>query len=298
MKTTFQGTGVALITPFAADGSVDFSALARLIDHCADNGIDFLVSLGTTGETAVLSPQEQAEVLAFTVATNNNRLPIVMGLGGNNTAALVSQLKTQDFTGISAILSVSPYYNKPTQEGIFQHYMALADASPLPIILYNVPSRTGSNISAKTTLRLAKASPKFVAIKEASGDLRQAMEIIQHAPAGFALLSGDDNITLPLISCGAVGVISVIAQGCPCLFSDMVNAANAGDFATARTLHYQLVELTDLIFAQGNPAGIKAVLEILGVISGHLRLPLLPVDADLRAKIAAKMQVLLALGSL
>lgn len=294
MKTTFQGTGVALITPFAADGSVDFAALARLIAHCADNGIDFLVSLGTTGETAVLSPEEQAEVLAFTIKTNAGRLPIVMGLGGNNTAALVAQLKTQDFTGISAILSVSPYYNKPTQEGIFQHYMALADASPLPIILYNVPSRTGSNISAKTTLRLAKASPKFVAIKEASGDLRQAMEIIQHAPAGFVLLSGDDNITLPLISCGAVGVISVIAQGYPRIFSDMVNAANAGDFGTARGLHYQLVELTDLIFAQGNPAGIKAVLEILGLTGGHLRMPLQPVDADLRAQIAAKMAALLA----
>lgn len=294
MKTTFQGTGVALITPFAADGSVDFAALARLIAHCADNGIDFLVSLGTTGETAVLSPEEQAEVLAFTIKTNAGRLPIVMGLGGNNTAALVAQLKTQDFTGVSAILSVSPYYNKPTQEGIFQHYMALAEVSPLPIILYNVPSRTGSNMSAKTTLRLAKASPKFVAIKEASGDLRQAMEIIQHAPAGFTLLSGDDNVTLPLISCGAVGVISVIAQGYPRIFSDMVNAANAGDFGTARGLHYKLVELTDLIFAQGNPAGIKAVLEILGVTAGHLRMPLQPVDAELRAKIAAKMEALLA----
>jgi 4-hydroxy-tetrahydrodipicolinate synthase len=289
MRTLFKGTGVALVTPFLADGQVDYASLEQLIEHCISGGIDFLVSLGTTGETATLSEKEQSEVLDFTIQTNRYRLPIVVGMGGNDTKKLVQQVKNQNFDGIDAILSVSPYYNKPTQEGIFQHYMAIAEAAPRPIILYNVPARTGSNISAKTTLRLAASSDKFVAIKEASGDIRQAMEIIQHAPEGFSLLSGDDNMTLPLMAMGATGVISVIGQGMPRVFSDMVNAANQGDFVKARALHYKLVELTDLIFAQGNPAGIKTILHLLGICNDYLRLPLVQVDSDLRQKISQKM---------
>jgi 4-hydroxy-tetrahydrodipicolinate synthase len=289
MRTLFKGTGVALVTPFLADGQVDYASLEQLIEHCISGGIDFLVSLGTTGETATLSEKEQSEVLDFTIQTNRYRLPIVVGMGGNDTKKLVQQVKNQNFDGIDAILSVSPYYNKPTQEGIFQHYMAIAEAAPRPIILYNVPARTGSNISAKTTLRLAAGSDKFVAIKEASGDIRQAMEIIQHAPEGFSLLSGDDNMTLPLMAMGATGVISVIGQGMPRVFSDMVNAANQGDFVKARALHYKLVELTDLIFAQGNPAGIKTILHLLGICNDYLRLPLVQVDSDLRQKISQKM---------
>jgi len=289
MRTLFKGTGVALVTPFLADGQVDYASLEQLIEHCISGGIDFLVSLGTTGETATLSEKEQSEVLDFTIQTNRYRLPIVVGMGGNDTKKLVQQVKNQNFDGIDAILSVSPYYNKPTQEGIFQHYMAIAEAAPRPIILYNVPARTGANISAKTTLRLAASSDKFVAIKEASGDIRQAMEIIQHAPEGFSLLSGDDNMTLPLMAMGATGVISVIGQGMPRVFSDMVNAANQGDFVKARALHYKLVELTDLIFAQGNPAGIKTILHLLGICNDYLRLPLVQVDSDLRQKISQKM---------
>jgi 4-hydroxy-tetrahydrodipicolinate synthase len=289
MRTLFKGTGVALVTPFLADGQVDYASLEQLIEHCIGGGIDFLVSLGTTGETATLSEKEQSEVLDFTIQTNRYRLPIVVGMGGNDTKKLVQQVKNQNFDGIDAILSVSPYYNKPTQEGIFQHYMAIAEVAPRPIILYNVPARTGSNISAKTTLRLAASNDKFVAIKEASGDIRQAMEIIQHAPEGFSLLSGDDNMTLPLMAMGATGVISVIGQGMPRVFSDMVNAANQGDFVKARALHYKLVELTDLIFAQGNPAGIKTILHLLGICNDYLRLPLVQVDSDLRQKISQKM---------
>jgi 4-hydroxy-tetrahydrodipicolinate synthase len=289
MRTLFKGTGVALITPFLADGKVDYASLEQLIEHCISGGIDFLVSLGTTGETATLSEKEQSEVLDFTIQTNRYRLPIVVGIGGNDTKKLVTQVQNQNFDGIDAILSVSPYYNKPTQEGIFQHYMAIAEVAPRPIIIYNVPARTGSNIAAQTTLRLAASSEKFVAIKEASGDIRQAMEIIQHAPEGFSLLSGDDNMTLPLMACGATGVISVIGQGLPRVFSDMVNAANQGDFGKARTLHYKLAELTDLIFAQGNPAGIKTILNTLGICNDYLRLPLVQVDSDLRQKISQKM---------
>lgn len=285
MQVNFQGTGVALVTPFLPTGEVDYPALARLVEHCVDGGIDFLVALGTTGETATLSHDEQQAVLQHIVHANNKRLPIVVGIGGNDTRKICEQIDAQDFRGISGILSVSPYYNKPTQEGIYRHYMAISEVAPLPVILYNVPARTGSNVQAATVLRLARESSKFVAMKEASGDIRQCMEIIRQAPEGFALLSGDDNMTLPLIACGAQGVISVIGQAVPSVFTSMVRAALANDMEQARRDHYALVELTDLIFAQGNPAGIKTALDVLGITGDTLRLPLVQVDAALREKI-------------
>ena len=289
MQNIFQGTGVALITPFTTTGSVDFKALAALVNHCIDGGIDFLVALGTTGETATLSDEEQKAVLNCILEANAGRLPVILGMGGNNTEKLVEQIKKQDFTGISGILSVSPYYNKPTQEGIYQHYMALEKASPLPIIIYNVPGRTGSNISAQTTLRLAKASAKFVAVKEASGNIHQVMQILKDAPENFLVLSGDDNLTLPMMSCGAKGVISVIAQAYPKIYSDMVNAANSGDFKKAANLHFALFDITDQIFEQGNPAGIKKVLQLMNIVEDKLRLPLVSVDENLAEKLKNQM---------
>ncbi len=286
MQANFQGTGVALITPFLPTGEVDFPALTRLVEHCVAGGIDFLVALGTTGETATLSFAEQQAVLQHIIHANHQRLPLVVGIGGNDTRKICEQIESQNFLGIDGILSVSPYYNKPTQEGIYRHYMAIAEVAPRPVILYNVPARTGSNVSASTVLRLARDSSRFVAMKEASGDIRQCMEIIRHAPEGFHLLSGDDNMTLPLIACGAKGVISVIAQGIPSIFTSMVRAALANDMEQARADHYALVELTDLIFAQGNPAGIKTVLNLLGITGDTLRLPLVQVEAALREKIA------------
>lgn len=289
MQNIFKGTGVALVTPFAADGNVDFKALSALVEHCIKGGIDFLVALGTTGETATLTDKEQADVLKAILAANAGRLPVVLGMGGNNTYKLIEQIKAQDFTGIAAILSVSPYYNKPTQEGIYQHYMAIAEVAPLPIIIYNVPGRTGSNITAETTLRLAKASKKFVAVKEASGNIHQVMQILKDAPEGFNVLSGDDNLTLPMMSCGATGVISVIAQAYPSIYSNMVNAANAGDFTKAQKLHFSLFDITDQIFEQGNPAGIKKVLNFMNIMEDKLRLPLVSVDAKLSEKLQKEM---------
>lgn len=276
MKKWHNGTGVALVTPFQ-QGKVDFPALERLINHCINGGLEYLVALGTTGETPTLSTEERNAVLDFVIEKTAKRVPVVAGFGGNNTQAIIEQLKARDFEGVDAILSSSPSYNKPSQEGIYQHYMALAEVAPRPIILYNVPGRTSSNMSADTTLRLAHSSDKFIAIKEASGDLAQCMRIIKNKPTNFSLVSGDDNLTLPLLACGAAGVISVVGNAFPKSFSDMVRAGVAGDFETARALHYQLLEILDLLFVDGNPAGVKAALEILGICDKEQRLPL--VDA-------------------
>jgi 4-hydroxy-tetrahydrodipicolinate synthase len=276
MRKLFTGTGVALVTPFK-NGAVDYDGLERLINHNIEGGVEFLVSLGTTGESVTLTEEEQHAVLDFTVKIVAARVAVVAGFGGNNTAALIQEIKNYHFEGIDGILSASPSYNKPTQEGIYQHFMAVAAIAPCPIILYNVPGRTASNMTAETTLRLANASDTFVAIKEASGNLAQCMEIVHGAkPAHFSVLSGDDNLTLPMLACGMDGLISVIGNAYPKGYSDMVRACLAGDFAKARNLHYAFMHLVDLLFVDGNPAGVKYALQQLGICGEELRLPLVP----------------------
>ena len=281
----FQGTGLALVTPFAADGSLDRAALVRLVNHSIDGGVDFLVVLGTTGETATLATDEKKQVLETVAETTNGRIPLVVGVGGNNTAAVCAQLEAGLPSGYTGVLSVSPYYNKPTQEGIYQHYKAVCGSTDAPVILYNVPGRTGSNVLANTVLRVAQDCPNAVAMKEASGNLEQAMAIIQSAPAGFDVLSGDDNLTLPLLACGAKGVISVSGQAYPRLFSGMVRDARAGRLEDAQRAHYELFTFTQLLFAEGNPGGIKAALAHLGLCDNVLRLPLVPVSDELNGKL-------------
>ncbi|WCL80853.1 4-hydroxy-tetrahydrodipicolinate synthase [Saprospira sp. CCB-QB6] len=274
-----RGTGVALVTPFK-DGQIDYPALQKLIDHCIEGGVEFLVSMGTTGESVTLSKEEKKALLAFTKTAIAGRVPLVLGYGGNNTAALIEELKAIDLEGVAAILSASPAYNKPSQEGIYQHYMEFAANCPLPIILYNVPGRTSSNISAATCIRLAKASKQFIGVKEASGNLGQAMEIIQGAPKEFALWSGDDNLTLALIALGGDGVISVVANAYPLRFSELVRHGLEDEFREARALHYTLSQLVDLLFVEGNPAGIKWVLNAIGIMENELRLPLVPMQNE------------------
>lgn len=283
MSKLFTGTGVALVTPFK-NGLVDYEGLERLINHTIEGGVEFLVSLGTTGESVTLTLAEKQAVLDFTVKVVATRVAIVAGFGGNDTAALISSIKDYHFKGIDGILSASPSYNKPTQEGVYQHFMAIAAIAPRPIILYNVPGRTASNMTAETTLRLANASDKFVGIKEASGNLGQCMEIVNGAkPAHFSVLSGDDNLTLPMLACGMDGLISVVANAYPKEYSDLVRAGLAGDFAKARKLHYSFLNLVDLLFIDGNPAGVKYVLQQLGICGEELRLPLVPATPSTKA---------------
>ena len=268
--------GVALITPFKTDESIDFDALARIVEHQIKNGTDYLVVCGTTAETPTLTETEKEEVTRFVVNVNAGRLPIVLGVGGNNTKAIVEKLETYDFAGIEAILSVTPYYNKPSQEGLYQHYAAIAKASPLPVVLYNVPGRTGVNMLADTTLRLANEFPNICAVKEASGSFSQIDDIIKNKPADFMVISGDDGITFPLITLGAVGVISVIGNAFPREFSRMVRLALQGDYESARQIHHRFTELIELLFVEGNPAGVKSMLAVMGFIENKLRLPLVP----------------------
>ena len=284
--------GVALITPFNEDGTIDFPALARLIEYQIQNGIDYLVALGTTAETPTLTEDEKARVRAFIIEKVNGRVPIVLGLGGNNTNAIVENLKTQNFDGIDAILSVVPYYNKPSQEGIYQHYKAIASATKLPVILYNVPGRTGVNMTAETTLRLARDFDNIVAIKEASGNITQMDDIIKNKPSDFMVISGDDGITFPLITLGAVGVISVIGNAFPREFSRMVRLALNGDYASALTIHHRFTALFSLLFVDGNPAGVKCLLHAMGYIQNQLRLPLVPTRITTYEKIRDVLQKL------
>ncbi len=284
--------GVALITPFNEDGTIDFPALARLIEYQIQNGIDYLVVLGTTAETPTLTEDEKTRVRAFVIEKVKGRVPIVLGLGGNNTQAIVDSLKTQDFDGIDAILSVVPYYNKPSQEGIYQHYKAIASATKLPVILYNVPGRTGVNMTAETTLRLARDFDNIVAIKEASGNITQMDDIIKNKPSDFMVISGDDGITFPLITLGAVGVISVIGNAFPREFSRMVRLALNGDYASALTIHHRFTELFSLLFVDGNPAGVKCLLHAMGYIQNQLRLPLVPTRITTYEKIRDVLQKL------
>jgi 4-hydroxy-tetrahydrodipicolinate synthase len=290
MKTELRGTGVAMVTPFNKDKSIDYKGLANLIEYLIDGGVEFLVSMGTTGESAVLSTEEKLEVVAFSKDKINGRLPFVVGIGGNNTAAVVAQIKTTDFTGVAAILSVSPAYNKPTQEGIYQHFKAISEACPVDIILYNVPGRTSSNMSAETTLRLANDFANIVSVKEASGDMEQLMQILRDKPAGFKVLSGDDALTLPMVLMGAEGVISVQAMAQPNEFSEMVRQGLNGDLEKARALHYPQLEIIDNLFAEGNPAGVKACLKIKGVCDDYVRLPLVAISSECYQKLESLLK--------
>lgn len=274
MEKNFRGTGVAIVTPFHKQRNVDFTALGNIIEHVINNGVDYIVCLGTTAETVTLTEQERMAVLDYTIDAVNSRVPVVLGLGGNNTTEIVDGISKYDFSGVSAILSVTPYYNKPSQKGIYEHFKAIAEASTLPVILYNVPSRTASNISAETCLQLANDFPNIIGIKEASGDFAQCMEIISKKPKNFNVISGDDSLTLGLMSVGMAGVISVSANAFPKQMSTMVNFCLKGDFKKARDIHYKLLPFNNAIFEEGNPAGIKAALEIMGLSQNHLRLPL------------------------
>jgi 4-hydroxy-tetrahydrodipicolinate synthase len=279
------GTGVALVTPFNQDKSVDFEGLKRLVNFQIDNGVNYLVVLGTTGEPATLTAEEKEQVKKTVIETNNGRLPLVIGIGGNNTMAVVNEIKTTDLSAFCAILSVSPYYNKPTQEGIYQHFKAISEASPLPIIMYNVPGRTGRNFEPKTILRLANDFNNIVAVKEAAGDMVQAMRIIQHKPKDFLVISGDDMIALPMTLVGGAGVISVIAQGLPKDFSEMIQEGLNGNVEKANALHYKVMDSIDYIFEECNPSGIKALLNTINVCSEHVRLPLVEASGVLQQKI-------------
>lgn len=282
---SFIGTGVALVTPFTPNKEVDVVALEKIVTYQIDNGIDYLVVLGTTAESATLSKDEKELVISTVLRSNNGKLPIVLGVGGNNTAEVVSELQTRDFKGIDAILSVSPYYNKPTQEGIYQHFKAIATASPLPIIVYNVPGRTASNMLPSTVARLANDFKNIIGIKEAAGDIVQAMKLIQAVPEGFLVISGDDMITLPMVLAGGAGVISVIGEGFPKEFSAMVQLGFNKQVSEAYEIHYRLMDAIDMIFEQGNPAGIKEVFKHKGICSNDLRLPLVPVNEELSNRI-------------
>jgi 4-hydroxy-tetrahydrodipicolinate synthase len=280
-----KGTGVALVTPFNKDYSIDYNALANIIEHCISGGLEYLVALGTTGEGPTLNKDEKKQVYQFIAEQTKGRVPLVAGIGGNDTHEVSSAISSFDFKGYDAILSVSPYYNKPNQEGIYLHYMELAKVAPKPVIIYNVPGRTGAGISAATTLRLAHASDKFIATKEASGSAEVFMDILKDKPSNFAVISGDDNLTVPFLAMGMSGVISVIAQAYPKQFSDMVRHGLAGRFNEARDLHFKLYEMMKAIFADGSPGGIKVVLESMGLCKNVVRLPLAPVNKQVEERL-------------
>lgn len=288
-QNKFIGTGVAITTPFKADLSIDFPSLEKHIEHLISNGINHLIVLGTTGEAVTLFDSEKEKLINFIKEKVNKRIPIVLGIGGNNTQAVLNKINETDFNGIDAILSVSPYYNKPTQEGIYQHFKAIAETCPIPIILYNVPGRTSSNISAETTLRLAHEFKNIVAIKEASGDLSQAMYIIKDKPKDFIVLSGEDKLSLPLMAIGVSGVISVVANAYPKKYSTMVQLALQNNFNDAEKIQYQLLELIDNLFIEGNPAGVKEVLSFMGIVENNVRLPLVSVGEKTSLKIKELM---------
>lgn len=286
-RNIFKGLGVALITPFTQSGDVDMKALKRLVDYQIQNGADFLCVLATTSEAPCLTASEKQEIKDLIVDVNHGRVPILMGCGGNNTAVLVQELQTTDLRGVDGILSVCPYYNKPSQEGLYQHFHAVANASPLPVVLYNVPGRTGVNLKPETTVRLAKDCPKIVAIKEAAGSLEQVDEIIKHKPSGFDVLSGDDALTFSMVASGAAGGISVIGNALPKEFSRMIRLEFRGEYEPARKIHHSFTELYSLLFVDGNPAGVKALLHEMGFIDNVLRLPLVPTRLTTLQKITA-----------
>jgi 4-hydroxy-tetrahydrodipicolinate synthase len=288
----FTGTGVAMITPFNTDGSIDWASLQKTITHLTTGKVEYLVVLGTTGESATLSAKEKQEVFSFVAQNNTGKLPLVAGIGGNYTQQVIDDYKKYDLTGYNAILTVSPYYNKPSQAGLYQHYKVVNDAAPLPVIMYNVPGRTGMNVSAETTLRIAEDCKNIIATKEACGNFDQLMQIIKYKPAGFEVISGDDGITLPLMACGATGVISVVANAYPLLFSDMVRLCLKGDFAAARPLHYKLTDVITTLFADGSPSGVKAYMSQMGICKNECRLPVVPVGNATMQQIQTYMKQL------
>lgn len=288
----FKGLGIALVTPFQADGAIDYKALGRLVEYQTENGADFLCILATTGETPCLSREEREDIKRFVVDVNQGRLPILMGCGGNDTRAVVDELQRLDLQGIDGILSVCPYYNKPSQEGLFQHFKHIAQNSALPVVLYNVPGRTGVNLKAETTVRLANECSNIVAIKEAGRSLEQVDEIIKNKPKGFDVLSGDDALTFSMIASGAAGVISVIGNALPKEFSRMIRFEFNGEYEPARRIHHRFTELYSLLFVDGNPAGVKALLHEMGFIENELRLPLVPTRLATVQKMAAILKEL------
>lgn len=275
----FGGVGVAIVTPFNERGDIDYAGLQNLVNHLVNGGVDYLVVQGTTGESPVITKSEKRKLLDFVIEVNEKRLPIVYGLGGNNTVAVCKDIKEMDFSGVDGILSVSPYYNKPSQTGLFQHYQMVAEASEIPVILYNVPSRTGGNVIAETTLKIAEEIEGIAAVKEASGDLQQISQIIQHKPEHFEVISGDDVLTLPILALGGQGVISVVANAFPKPFTELVHSGLRGDFQTAQQLHYDLLEIMNLMFVEGNPGGVKEALKHRGICDHHVRMPLTTVSA-------------------
>lgn len=284
--TQFYGTGAALITPFKEDKSIDFKALEKLVNFQIDNGINYLVIMGSTGEPSALTDEEKQEVINTIVKTNNGRLPLVIGIGGNNTQAVINEIKETDLTAFDAILSVSPYYNKPSQEGIYQHFKGIADISPKPLIIYNVPSRTGANMDPNTVLRLASDCANIIGIKEASGSMDQTFRLLQNKPENFLVLSGDDMVALPMVLTGGAGVITVIGQGIPNDFTKMIKLALEGKTKEATKLHFKLMNGIDHIFEEGNPTGIKALLKKRGICESHVRLPLMEASAELKEKLS------------
>ena len=285
-RNIFRGLGIALVTPFTSDGQVDYKSLKRLVEYQIDNGADFLCMLATTGETPCLTQDEKDKITQLVKDVNHGRLPILKGCGGNNTAAVIEELHTADWSGIDGILSVCPYYNKPSQEGLYQHFKAIAEASPLPVVLYNVPGRTGINLKPETTVRLANDCENIVAVKEASGSLEQVDEIIKNKPQRFDVLSGDDALTFSMVASGAAGVISVIGNALPKEFSRMIRLEFQGEYEPARKIHHMFTELYSLLFVDGNPAGVKALLHEMGFIENQLRLPLVPTKVSTLQKMA------------
>jgi 4-hydroxy-tetrahydrodipicolinate synthase len=285
LRQLLYGTGVALVTPFKSNGDVDLDALSKIIDYVIDGGTEYVVTLGTTGETPTLSKEEKIAIVRFTYEKVNNRVPVVVGIGGNDTAELVKELETFPLDKAAAVLSASPYYNKPTQEGIFQHYKALAAASPKPILLYNVPGRTGRNMTAATTLRLANEVANIGGIKEASGDMGQCMQLLRDRPKDFLVVSGDDALVLPQIACGMDGVISVAANAFPKQFTHMVRQCLKGDFKAAKSVNDELIEAYELMFAENNPAGVKAFMTEQGLLTNNLRLPMMPLSEGLHEQV-------------
>jgi len=281
----FRGTGVAIVTPFKNDSSIDFSALGRVIQHVIDGGVNYIVVLGTTGESVVLTREEKQAVISYVTEIVDGRVPVVAGMGGNNTQEIINTIRQTEFNGIDGILSVAPYYNKPTQRGIFQHFKAIATWSPVPVIIYNVPGRTGCNISADTCLELAHSCENIIGVKEASSDLYQIMKIIRGKPENFGVISGDDLMTIPIIASGGIGVISVLANAFPAACSELVSNALKSNFKSAREIQYRYLEMTELLFTEGNPAGVKAMLSTLNICQNYLRLPLVPVSRQTMTRI-------------
>lgn len=290
LRQKFSGTGIAIVTPFNQDGTIDWKNYAKLVEFWISNGTDYLVVLGTTGESATVHGEEKQELFSFIQSKVKGRIPLVAGIGGNDTVEVIANFKKYDLTGYDAILSVSPYYNKPNQEGLYQHYKMLDAATPLPLMMYNVPGRTGQNLTADTQLRIARDCPNVFATKEASGNLEQVMQVLKYKPEGFMVISGDDALTLPMIALGADGVTSVVANAYPKGFSDMVRACIAGDYATARALHYQYTDIINSMFAEGSPAGVKTYLSEMGLCENISRMPVWPVSDTLHGRIREMMK--------